>query len=378
MTTRRCRINFLVASVLAGGLIGCDAFEYYGPLPNLHKMLPISASELGTLTSLEIKRQTLSTVASREVRLVNLVQQLAIEDCQVQDGRALLESVAQLGHLRELTLRRCNLNDDDLAGLSDANQLTSLEIISTDVHGEGLAALAKLPLRSLTFHSRYATPESLKCIAEFSNLEELYLNIPNMSLDSLPSLAKLANLKSISIKGNLDAEGHVSRLDFLNGLYSLTSVYLSADSVADLSMVAIGKLHSLERLELSRNLVTDLGIAELDSLKRLKSIRIWAGEMLTSASIPSIMKHIELEEISLSGAPILHSDAALLNQLPKMTDMDVGMSQPEIAKLCGDSRDICDASVDEPFEAYQAEIDSETKGEIVPAAQKFAAQRLGH
>src|SRR5688572_12390611 len=86
----------LVLMLSSVSFIGCDAFEYYGPLPNLRHALTINLRELGKLESLEIKRKTISTDAAKEIRLVNTVHRVVLEDCQIADGSVLLQSLGEI------------------------------------------------------------------------------------------------------------------------------------------------------------------------------------------------------------------------------------------------------------------------------------------
>ncbi len=336
-----------VGLLIGSCLIGCDAFEYYGPLPNLRHSLTVNLRELGKLQSLEIKRKSLSSDASKEVRLINTVNRVAIEDCDLADGRLLLESLGEIQRLESLTLRRCNLVDVDLAGLAAAENLHELEIVGTDIDGAGLAILTQLPIRSLTLHSKTATAKTLACLGEFACLEELSLNTPQLAINELPNLGRLKNLRSIKIFSGEFSRSDDMALRFLRDLPNLQEVFLSSESINDATMQALGQITTLERIELSRNGVTDLGIAELDSLPNLKALRIWDAKKLTVACLANIMKHRTLQEISLCGAPIHHSEAKQLYLLPNLGDLDVGMSHWECAEVLGTPHGVFESPDDE-------------------------------
>lgn len=323
--------QLLASCLLASLLVGCDAFEYYGPLPNLRHALTVNLNELGKLQSLQIRKTTLSSEASRELRLVNTLHSVELEDCQIADGRVLLESLGEITRLESLTLRRCNLTDDDLVGLAAAENLRELKLMSTNITGNGLAALSKLPLRSLVLHSSEATAETLSCLSEFESLEEISLSTPRLAVNELPDLGKLQKLRSLAILNGQFSANKDEALHFLRNVPTLREVRLSADTVTDSTMHGLGQLSTLERIEISRNGITDQGIDALQGLSQLKTLRIWGAERLTAACLPSLLKHQQLQELSLSGAPIHHSDARVLDALPQLAERDVGMSRWEIA-----------------------------------------------
>lgn len=341
-------------ALLAGSFLGCDAFEYYGPLPNLRHALTVNLRELGQLESLEIRRKTLSSDASKELRLVNTVNRVVLEDCQVADGGVLLQALGEITRLESLVLRRCNLLDGDLAGLAAAENLRELEIAGTSIDGVGLAALSKLPIRTLVLHSKTATAATLECLGDFESLETLSLTTPELAINELPSLHKLKNLRSVTILSGKFSQHDATALKFLQAVPSLREIRFSSETVTDSTMGALGRISTLEKIELSRNSITDQGIAQLDNLQNLKVLRIWAAEKVTAACLPNILKHQALTEISLSGAPIHFEDAKVLGSLPNLNIRDVGMSHWEIAETRGQPHDDLEEFEDDAADGHSS------------------------
>src|SRR5690606_21772288 len=101
-------------------------------------------------------------------------------------------------------------------------------------------------------------------------------------------------------------------LAFLNGVPDLREVRFSSATVTDSVMRALGRFDTLEKIELSRNSITDQGIAALDNLQNLKVLQVWSAEGLTASCLPHILKHQALTEVSLCDAPIHFSEAKVI------------------------------------------------------------------
>lgn len=325
----RSRLLWLLLVV---GMAGCDAFEYYGPLPNLRHALTVNLRELGRLESLEIRRQTLTQDAAKELRLINTVHRVSIEDSQFIDSRTLLESLGELSKLEALTLRRCNFSDSDLAGLAEAINLQELDIVGVPIDGSGLAALSGLPLRSLTLHAEQATARTLSDLKSLSSLEELTVRAPLLELDQLSELRHLKRLKVLRLDCGEFSNGGDRELRYLRDLTELREITLASPSVDESVLQTLGQMPALIRIELPHTQVTNQGIEALAGLHQLQCLRIWRGERLTAECLPHLMKLQALEEISLCGALISRTEAQQLDQLPAMRDRDVGMSRWELAE----------------------------------------------
>ena len=102
--------------------------------PRLREGLPVALS-----------RQTLAPSARQWAQLNNCprLEHLAAYDCQLR-GES-LRGIAQLGRLRELSLARNPIADDDLALLAPLRQLQELDLAFTEVTDEGMPHLLKLP-----------------------------------------------------------------------------------------------------------------------------------------------------------------------------------------------------------------------------------------
>lgn len=312
-------------------LMGCGAFEDFRPYPHLREVAQISEKPAIGASRLEIRGKQISVEAAKEVRLVNTVQDVTLEECQVVDGQVLVESLAGIGSLESLSLRRTNVRDEHLAFLAGADKLNSLEIVQTQIKGPGLAALSELPIRSLSFTCLETDAESLQSLASLRHVEEMYLNLPaDLAMHKLPSLQALTKLSSLTInRGDYSSE---HALDFLAGMSNLTSITISSASINDRTLIALSQLPSLERIDISENKITDAGIESLTQLVGLKDLSINCAEKLTAQCLPSLMKFGQLERVSLSSAPILFEDARVLKSLPNIADVDVGMSRREIAE----------------------------------------------
>ncbi len=178
----------------------------------------------------------------------------------------------EMAFLSELEAPNSNIRD--LTGLELATSLTSLDLGTEQVSGEGYINSNHIsdfsPLLGLTNLTRLALGgNSISdlstlsgVISRLTRLERLYLN--NNSISDVSVLSGLINLERLYLFNN-----SISDLSSLSGLTRLEWLYLDNNSISDLS--PLSGLTNLANLSLSHNSISDL--SPLSGLTNL--IRLW-------------------------------------------------------------------------------------------------------
>lgn len=214
-----------------------------------------------------------------------------------------------------------------------------------------------------------APMDALACLGAFGadDIQELNLSAPNLGVDDLAPLAKLAGLKSLSIESELirgNALAHLNGLsnleslaiesridsiglDRLNPPSSLKSIYLPTegredlvaildrapwveavrlpDAVGDAGMIHLRGLRNLRTLDLSRQeKITDAGLASLSELATLESL--WLPPRATDAGLAALARLDRLQRLDLprgiTDAGIVH-----LKELKKLQSLEMREGQ---------------------------------------------------
>ena len=188
---RTYRRQALLLILLLFVLPGCYAFEYYGSLPHLRHVVELRGGVASRPESMNVSHAVLTGEAAKEIRLLTTLREVTIQECEREAGAPLLEPISRLPRLTSLELRHVPLHDEELQYLSDLEHLERLELIKTEVSGQGLRFLRNLPVKELTIVSSEITADSLQVLSDLPRLQELYLDVAGLDMSSMPALGHL-------------------------------------------------------------------------------------------------------------------------------------------------------------------------------------------
>ena len=185
-----------------------------------------------------------------------------------------------LSQLRSLSLRFSKITDGGIAQLSSLPWIESLDIGYTDVSDHGLEIISRsYGLRHLVLPTGI-TDNGLRCIADLPRLELLELNrgfgTNKLTGACLDIIAKLPNLRSLSLSGRLTTNGvdlEDDDLAKLRPVTTLRSLDLSKLGIGDNGVRQIARLRHIRMLNLNSNDdITDAGLSVLGGMKSLERI----------------------------------------------------------------------------------------------------------
>ena len=225
-----------------------------------------------------------------------------------------------------------NSNISDLTGLELAISLTSLDLGTEFVSGEGyvnsnhisnfssLSGLTNLTRLALGGNSISDLSALSGAISRLTNLERLYLN--NNNISDVSALSGLTRLERLYLYNN-----SISDLSPLSGLTNLEWLYLDNNSISDLS--SLSGFTNLANLSLSHNSISDL--SPLSGLTNLA--RLWLDNNSIS-DVSALSDLIRLRGLTLYNNSI--SDLSPLSGLTSLTLLSLSSNNiSDISALSG-------------------------------------------
>eukprot|EP00803_Ostreobium_quekettii_P005614 evm.model.scf_375EXC.4 EVM.evm.TU.scf_375EXC.4 scf_375EXC:55822-57139(-) len=190
-----------------------------------------------------------------------------------------------------------------------------------------LAALAGLPeLRHVIFKSCTITDEGLRHVGKLESLTRLQLSnsvrITDAGLQHLRSLTGLQYLTLSGCRGNWDRQ-----LEPIGKLAELKHLEVTLDRclgwITDRSIIHLGALAALERLQLTDTQITDRGLEELNSLKRLRHLDL-SRSRITGRGLGQLFGLTGLAELRVCGCGgIRDEEFTFVEVLVGLTALDV-------------------------------------------------------
>ena len=261
----------------------------------------VGAQAIGTLTQLEelnlFTAEFITDAAVAFLRSNTNLRVLNLRGTDVTDTS--LEYISQLGNLRSLDISFTQIGDVGMEHLAPLSQLEELNVGGTKISGAALHVLKYLPsLKRLSFYGTQRRNAGA-CWA------------PVMTDIELDTIALLAGLEELNI-----GDG----------------VALGAPKPAELGP-ATGEA---ECRITGGTRITDVGVAKLASLKKLRSLNL-SGSVVTGGALKTLAALPNLQRLSLwNAAGINDESAAAFASLQRVTSLDVsntGIGDRTLASL---------------------------------------------
>ena len=274
----------------------------------------------GAIESIDLSRSWIGDIDLRALAGLDSLERLVLAQTHVTDSA--LADVGNLTALRDLDLFFCeHVTDAGASALRRATRLERLNLRGTKISDSGVKFLSELKrLRWLDIGITEVSDASVELLARLPNLEFLAIGGNRISEAGISSLRSLGRLKHLDLSGAQETDSGIwavtiteLNLDEIGALEGLESLNLAAPSrkyvdavssgvprlrgsirVTDAGASQIARLQNLNRLNVSRSLLTAEGIRVLSALVRLEDLDLshaqsvddLAGEAL--AGLPSL------------------------------------------------------------------------------------------
>ncbi len=300
----------------------------------------------GNIVELSLARTWATDADVERAASIKTLKKLDLSLTYVSDSGA--EAIAKLPQLEELNLFTAEfITDAAVAFLRSNTNLRVLNLRGTDVTDTSLEYIGKLTgLRSLDISFTQISDVGMEHLAPLSQLEELNLGGDKISGAALHVLKYLPNLKKLSFYG----------------IQRRNAGVCWAPVITDIELDTIALLEGLEDLNIGSGValgapkpevlgpatgeadcriaggtrVTDLGVAKLGNLKKLRRLDL-SGSEITPAALKTLARFPTLERLSLWNVKGLDDAAAAgFTSLQSVSSLDLsntGIGDQSLAAL---------------------------------------------
>ncbi len=253
------------------------------------------------------------------------IESIQLDETGVTDAG--LRHLAGMKSLRSLSLRGTAVTDEGLTHLRNLTGLESLTLGSTAVTGSGLKDHSGANLTSLDFRDSGVTDAGLASIADFHQMESIFLDRTGVTDAGLHHLAGMKSLNQLSLQGTAITDEGVSHVRALSAMQFLNLALTDVSGVGDLS-----ELRDLVVLNLSGTRVDDAGLAGVGAFPRLEMLFLPKTDVL-GPGLAGFKNAEKLWWLDLNDTRV--NDAALvaLIELPALTRLQVSSTRITDATL---------------------------------------------
>jgi Leucine-rich repeat (LRR) protein len=280
-------------------------------------------AKTGNVISVDCSSIELSDDLASKLATIEQLKKLTIRASSMTDTG--WQSLAKLSQLEQLDVRDTPLSSGQLtAAVSGMNKLKALRMSgksgSTEVDDAGLECLLNCPeLKVLAADHLWVSQDGLQHLKNCQQLSELYLAGTLVDDQAMELLAQLPNLKKLRLaKTGVGTPG----LETLSRLELEDLDISECSQVFDESLVAVGKMKTLKRLNLWRDVISDAGVAHLSGLVNMN----WLNLDNTHMGNPGL-EHLrgmsKLTFLHLGSTYVTNEGMPLLTPLTALKDLKV-------------------------------------------------------
>ncbi|MFT5465979.1 MAG: sulfatase modifying factor 1 [Verrucomicrobiales bacterium] len=257
-----------------------------------------------------------------------------------------LSFMSKLTTLEEISLFcvQGQLTDAGLRHLSGNRGLRSLKIHDSDVNGEFLADFEGAPLESVSIENKSGSETGLTDanaakLGQFPTLREVYLRSPLIGGATIEALANLPQLQRLTLSGCTgltDADcakiGPASTLIYLR---------LTGTGAGDATAAAIAEFDQLGQVDLGSPALTDAGMERLSRIMSLQELNIERGSQITDVGVAELARLRRLRRCKLFSQEISGEGFAEFREITTLDDLLV--ASPALTDVAFDHFSRCDS-----------------------------------
>jgi len=214
----------------------------------------------------------------------------------------IMEAVGHMVHLQKLNISYNEIQDGEMKHLANLTNLNSLNLCcNKSITAGGLVSILKLPLRELSLRKCNINDSCMEILGRLCRLQKLDVSInPDITCIGMRQLSALLSLTRLNLAGCQKISPYwKSGLQEIGHL-PLEELSISSCNANDASVSVLGHMKTLRRLNISDNpLITDRGIYYLSELTNLVCLNINECSRLSSKCL-SYLVHVPLRELYLS------------------------------------------------------------------------------
>ena len=229
--------------------------------------------------------------------------------------------MARLKALRNVTVLNLfaveHITDAAIASIRGWEKLERLNLRGTDITDTSLRYVGGMTsLRSLDVSGTQITNNGMEYLANLRDLEELRIGGNKVTGSGLHILKTLPRLRTLSLNGSQKrnsgtwaASLNDNDMDTIASLSRLEWLDLGGVKVTDLGASKLKGLASLRVLDLSRTLVSAVGLEGFENLERLS---LWRAARIDDTAAVPLARMKKLASLDLSETKITETGAAAI------------------------------------------------------------------
>lgn len=270
-----------------------------------------------------------------------------------------VERVAAIKTLKKLDLSLTYVSDKGAEAIGKATQLEELNLFTAEFITDAAVAFLRgnSNLRVLNLRGTDVTDTSLEYVSRLTNLRVLDISFTQIGDVGMEHLAPLSQLEELNVGGMKISGSALHVLKYLPNLKRLSFYGTQrrnagmcwAPVMTDIELATIALLTNLEDLNIGDGVglgaprplelgprtgeaecritggtrVTDLGVAKLANLKKLRNLNL-SGSLVTAAALKTLAELPDLQQLSLWNAEGINDSAAAgLSALKSLTRLDL-------------------------------------------------------
>ena len=284
--------------------------------------------EIKTLRRLDLGLTYVSDRGIQRLRTLENLEELDLDTAEVINDAAIAYLRAS-GRLRRLNLRGTEITDASLQYISGLTALQSLNIAETQITDLGMEHLAALTnLEEVNLGGDQIGGAGFDVLKLLPKLKKLSLSgvqrlnagvcwAPVVTDAELDTIALLTALEELNIGWGIGL-GMPDPALYLNPLPESECHVVGGIRVTDLGIAKLGALKRLRRLDVSGSMITAAGLVRLSELPRLERLRLWHCGGLDDSAGPALAKLGEIASLDLSNTRVGDEALRRLAALPKL------------------------------------------------------------
>ncbi len=225
------------------------------------------------------------------------------------------------GFITEVSFRGVVIGDDDLRLLSGLPRLRSLLLNDTPITDEGLVHVGQIAtLQNLDVRGCPLSNAGMSHLTSLRELRALRLSgqsgATTVDDAGLAPIGQLTSLKALLLDHLWISEVGLAELQ---GLKKLEELYLAQTLVGDEAVATLAnQFPALKKLRISRTQVTGDGLAPLSQLTQLEDLDLSENSQVTDAGLAALSRLTSLTRLNLWRVPISDAGASHLSGLTNM------------------------------------------------------------
>lgn len=253
----------------------------------------IPAGDDLTVIGLVLEKNVADDAKVKNISRIHSLEELTLDSNGMSSGA--MHRLSDLTELTKIELTAVRMTDSFITALQEMPELRSVALHGDQLGGANVEVLAGLPkLTALEISGGRISEGTLAAVVKLEGLESLMLRGGSYSpraIDRLQALPKLTSLNLQAFSVNDQVVTHVSELKALTRLSlegpiagatlpslakldNLTSLSIDSSLIEEKDLTAISQLSNMKRLTLKTKPLTNGALKKLSALKKLEALDI--------------------------------------------------------------------------------------------------------